>query len=115
MADQLVIYRNGATAYAFDKREGLARMQFAYVQRMDADMDRGIILDGERILNPDRTQRTRFVIGQLLEAVSINDSRGIAMLCRWLAQHVPDLDAIRIEDDGDDYRVELRYSDAGAE
>lgn len=115
MAGQLVIYRNGTEAYSFDKREGLARMQFAYVQRMDADMDRGINLDGERILSPDLTQRTRFVIGQLLEAVNLNDSRGIGMLCRWLAQQVPDLDAIRIEDDGDDYRVELDYGDTGAE
>lgn len=115
MAGELVIYRNGAMAYAFDKREGLARMQFAYVQRMDADMDRGINLDGERILSPDQTQRMRFVIGQLLEAVSINDSRAISMLCRWLAQHVPTLDVIRIEDDGDDYRVELGYGDAAAE
>lgn len=114
MSEQLAIYRNGEQVYAFDKREGLARMQFAYVQRMDADMDRGIQLDGERILDPDQAQRTRFILGQLLEAVSVNDSRGIAMLCRWLAQHVPALDVIRIEDDGDDFRVELGYGDTGA-
>lgn len=114
MSDELVIYRNSEQVYRFDKREGLARMQFAYVQRMDADMDRGIRLDGERILDPDHAQRTRFILGQLLEAVSVNDSRGIAMLCRWLAQHVPLLDAIRIEDDGDDYRVELEYGGTGA-
>lgn len=115
MADELLIYRNGAMVYSFDKREGLARMQFAYVQRMDADMDRGINLDGERILSPNQAQRTRFIIGQLLEAVSINDSRGIVMLCRWLAQHMPELDAIRVEDDGDEYRVALDRSGAGAE
>lgn len=112
MSGELTIYRNGEQVYVFDKRAGLARMQFAYVQRMDADMDRGIELDGERILNPDLSQRTRFVLGRLLDSVSINDSRGIVMLCRWLAQHVPTLDAIRIEDDGDDYRVELGYGDA---
>lgn len=114
MGDELAIYRNGEKAYAFDKREGLARMQFAYVQRMDAEMDRGIELDGERILSPDAAQRTRFVLGQLLDAVSINDSRGIAMLCRWLVQHVPTLAAIRIEDDGDEYRVELEHGETGA-
>ena len=113
MSEELAIYRNGEKVYVFDKRDGLARMQFAYVQRMDADMDRGIELEGERILNPDLTQRTRFVLGRLLEAVSVNDSRGIAMLCRWLAQHVPALDAIRIEDEADDYQVELDYGDGG--
>ena len=115
MADALVIYRNQTAVYSFDKRAGLARMQFAYVQRMDADMDRGIHLDGVRVLNPDLSQRARFVIGQLLEAVSINDSRAIAMLCRWLAQHVPALDAIRIEDTADAYHVDLDYGDTGAD
>jgi hypothetical protein len=115
VSDQLDIFRNGALAYSFDKREGLARMQFAYVQRMDADMDRGISLEGERILSPDHAQRTRYVIGQLLEAVNINDSRAIAMLCRWLAQQVSDLDAIRIEDHGDEVGVELNYSVAGTD
>lgn len=109
MSDELVIYRNEAEMYCFDKRDGLARMQFAYVQRLDADMDRGIELDGARVLSPDLAQRTRFVIGQLVEAVNINDSRMIGLLCRWLAQHVPALDAVRIEDSGDEYRVGLDY------
>lgn len=110
MADRLTIYRNGELAYEFDKREGLARMQFAYVQRMDADMDRGIELDGRRIASPSQAQRTQFVIGQLLDAVGVNDSRGIAMLCRYLAQRMPELDALRIEEDGDEYRVDLECS-----
>lgn len=107
MADCLRIYLNGVEAYSFDKRDGLARMQFAYVQRMDADMDRGIDLNGERVLSPVQAQRNHFVIGRLLDAVAINDSRDIAMLCRYLAQHAPELDAIRVEEDGDEYRVDL--------
>ena len=110
MAEHLTIYRNGELAYEFDKRDGLARMQFAYVQRMDADMDRGIELNGARITSPDQAQRTQFIIGQLLDAVSINDSRGIAMLCRYLARRMPELDAIRVEEDGDEYRVDLEFS-----
>lgn len=113
MAEQLVIYCDGAERYRFDKRDGLARMQFAYVQRLDADMDRGIELDGERVLCPDLPQRTRFVIGQLLHAVNSNDSRTLGLLCRWLAQHVPALDAIRIADSGDEVDVELGYDDGG--
>ena len=107
MADCLTIYLNRTEAYSFDKRDGLARMQFAYVQRMDADMDRGISLNGERILCPAQAQRNQFVIGRLLDAVAINDSRDISMLCRYLAQHAPELDAIRVEEDDDEYRVEL--------
>ena len=47
------------------------------------------------------------MIGRLLDAVVINDGRDIAMLCRYLAQHAPELDAIQVEEDGDAYRVEL--------
>lgn len=107
MADRLVIYLNGTEAYAFDKRAGLARMQFAYVQRMDADMDRGVSINGARILSPTQSERNQFVIGRLLDAVAVNDSRDIAMLCRYLGQHAPELDAIRVDDGGDEYRVEL--------
>ncbi len=107
MADQLRIIRDGALAYEFDKRASLERMQFAYVQRMDAVMDQGIQLHGEHIRSPVQMQRNQFVIGQLLEALSVNDSREIAMSCRYLAQHMPELDVIHIDEDGDEYRVNL--------
>ncbi|MBI5040387.1 MAG: hypothetical protein HZB57_04080 [Gammaproteobacteria bacterium] len=109
MAEQLAIYRNGVLAHEFDKRAALERMQFAYVQRMDADMDRGIRLNGEQIRSPAQAQRNQFVIGQLLDALGINDSRSIVMLCRYLAQHAPDLDVIRVEEDEDNYHVDLVY------
>ena len=47
------------------------------------------------------------MIGRLLDAVALNDSRDIAMLCRYLAQRAPELDAIQVEEVGDEYRVEL--------
>lgn len=115
MANCLVIIRNGVESHRFDKREGLARMQFAYVQRLDADMDRGVDLDGERVLCPDLAQRVRFVLGRLAAAVNVNDSQTVALLCRWLAQRAPDLDVIRIEEAGDEYRVELEYGNSGAD
>lgn len=109
MADKLRIFVSGAETHVFDKREGLARMQFAYVQRMQEDMDRGITFNGERLHSPTQDQRTQYVIGQLLEALLINDSRGISMLCRYLAQHAPGLNALHVEEDGDEYSVELDW------
>lgn len=109
VADELILYLEGEPAYRFDKREATARMQFAYVTRMDDDMSRGIELGGERIIDPDQTQRNHFVIGQLLEAVGINDSRAIAMCARYLIHRAPQLDGLRIEEDGDEYRVDLIY------
>jgi hypothetical protein len=31
------------------------------------------------------------------------------MLCRYLAQHAPGLNAIHVEEDGDEYSVELDW------
>ena len=112
VAEHLEIYRNGTLAYEYDKRAGLERMQFAYVQRMDADMDRGIHLNGEHIRSPGQAQRNQFVIGQLLQSLGINDSRSIAMLCRYLAQRMSELDVIRVQEDGDEYHVDLVYGPA---
>jgi hypothetical protein len=109
VAEHLEIYRNGTLAYEYDKRAGLERMQFAYVQRMDADMDRGIHLNGEYIRSPGQAERNQFVIGQLVKALGINDSRSIAMLCRYLAQRIPELDIIRVEEGRDNYSVDLVY------
>lgn len=109
MADHLFIYLNGTVVCEFDKREGLARMQFAYVRRMDEHMDRGIDLNGNQVRSPDQQQRNHFVIGQLLDALRINDRRDLALFCRYLAYHAPTLDAIRVEENGDEYTVGLEF------
>jgi len=109
MADRLSIYLNDAVVYEFDKRDGLARMQFAYVRRMDDHMDRGIDLNGTLLRSPDQQQRNHFVIGQLLEALKINDRRDLALFCRYLAYHAPALDVVRVEEDGDEYTVGLEF------
>lgn len=114
MSRQLKVCRNDETLIDFDKREASARMQFAYVQKMDTHMDQGIQLHGEKIADPDPQQRMQYVIGELLRALNLNDSRAAAMMCRYLAHRAPDLDRIEIVDTGEAFDVKLKFdSEAG--
>ena len=111
--EALAVYRNGACVHVCDRREARARMQFAYVAKMDGILDEGIELDGEFIRRPDEQQRLRYMIGEVVDAVLRNDTRMLDMLGRWLVQRVPRLDAIRIEDAGAELDVRLSFSDEG--
>lgn len=110
MTEQLTVYLNNVVVYQFDKCEGLARMQFVYVRRLDEYMDRGIDVHGELLRSPDQQQRNHFVIGRLLDTLRVNDRRDLELFCRYLAYHAPTLDAIRIEEDGDEYAVGLDFA-----
>lgn len=112
MATELTISMNGETLHSFNKKKGLARMQFAYVQRMDQNMDKGIHVGDEVIANPDRQQRVEFVIGQLLEALRVNDTRDVDMMCRYLAHRMPELDGVHITDEGETFEVTLELEEA---
>lgn len=111
MSNELTISMNGETLHSFNKKKGLARMQFAYVQRMDENMDQGIPVGDEMIANPDRQQRVEFVIGQLLEALRVNDKRDADMMCRYLAHRMPELDGVHIVDEGDTFEVTLELDE----
>lgn len=115
MAIDLTITMNGENVHSFNKKKGLARMQFAYVQRMDENMDQGIQVGDEVIGSPDDMDRAQFVIGQLLEALRVNDRRSVDMMCRYLAHRMPQLDGIHIKDEGDEFEVTLEMEEAGDE
>lgn len=109
MARTLRVCRGDEVLIDFDKREASARMQFAYVQKMDAHMDQGIRLHGETLADPTSEQRMQFVIGELLQALNLNDTRAAGMMCRYLAQRAPTLDRIELVDTGDSFEVKLAF------
>lgn len=110
MGDMLTLYRDEQLVLQLDKSEATARMQFAYVQRMDNEMDKGIELHGEGIRSPNQSQRNHFVIARILDAMAVNDQRAMTMYCRYLIHRAPQLDAIRVQEDGDEYAIDLVYS-----
>ena len=89
-------------------------LQRRQLDELDARLDEGIDLEGEHIDAPDRQQRARFIIGQLLRALTRDDEATARGLCTWLGCRLPELVAIRVSSREGELDVELDYADDGA-
>jgi hypothetical protein len=106
----LEIIQDGESLLHFECGATLSALQRRQLAQLDQRLDQGFELDGERIARPDRDQRMRFVIGQLLRVLQRGEAPALRGLCTWLGQRVPELSAIRINTEGDVLEVELEYS-----
>lgn len=97
MKQQLTVVLNGASQLEYDRNKVLPDDLKAYLQRMDAQMDQGIQLDGQYLAMPDGLQRARFVAEQLLHAVQTDNEAMAAATCSYLAVRIPDLKQVRAE------------------
>jgi hypothetical protein len=101
-AQRLTVVLNGESQLEFDRGKELPEAHHAALERMDARMDQGILLDSRPIERPDALQRARFVAGQLLQAVQDGNETMAAATCTWLAVRIPDLQQVRgvLREDG---------------
>jgi hypothetical protein len=114
LARILEVIRDGTTLLHFTRGPTVPALQRRQLDELDSRLDEGIDLEGEHIDTPDRQQRARFVIGQLLRALARDDEATARGLCVWLVQRVPELVAIRVSTRGGVLDVELDYVDEGA-
>ena len=105
----LEIIQDGEPLLRFECGATLPALQRRQLAQLDLRLDQGVELDGERIARPDRDQRMRFVIGQLLHALQRGETPAVRGLCTWLGQRVPELSAIRIHTRAEALEVELEY------
>ncbi len=110
MSEKMTVLVNGIAQVEYRRDVPLEERQRAYLTKMDAQMDSGILLDGETIDQPDRLQRARYVALTLAEAILQDREAETAATCSWLAERIPDLQQVRI-DAGEDgqVRVELIF------
>ena len=110
MSEKMTVLVNGVAQVEYRRDVPLEERQRAYLAKMDAQMDRGIPLEGETVDHPDRLQRARYVALTLAEAILQDREAEIAATCSWLAERIPDLQQVRI-DAGEDgqVRVELIF------
>jgi hypothetical protein len=106
----LEITQDGESLLHFECGATLPALQRRQLEALDTRLDQGIELEGESIPAPDRQQRARFVIGELLRALARDDADTVRGLCTWLSQRLPELAAIRISTREGDLEVELEYA-----
>jgi hypothetical protein len=111
MSNLLAVLLNGIAQLEYDRDKPLPPHQAAYLEKMDAKMDAGILVDDTTIENPDINQRARFVTANLLGAMKSNDEEMTAALCTWLANRLPDLKQVKMDEDGGRISIDLVFDE----
>jgi hypothetical protein len=103
----LSIYVNEQLVYEYDRDTSLDDNQLTFLDRMDADMDRGIKIRGELITDPDDKQRATFVAMNLIRALQQENDAAISVSCAYLATRLPDLAEVQADDHETTVKIEL--------
>jgi hypothetical protein len=106
MSNIMAVLRDGIAQLEYDRNRPLPVHQAAYLDKMDARMDEGILVGEETIESPELNQRAQFVAGNLVHAFNTGDEQLAAAMCSWLATRLPDLKQVRIRS-GDDGEVAI--------
>ena len=109
MNNMLAVLLNGIAQLEYDRDKPLPPHQAAYLDKMDSKMDAGIVADDATIRNPDINQRAQFIAANLVGAMKSNDEEMTAALCTWLANRLPDLKQVKIDEDGDRVSIDLVF------
>lgn len=104
---QLTIFVNRKVVYEYDKDVPLQANKLAFLDTMDRDMSRGIRIRGQLIAQPDQQQRANFMALNLIKALQ-QDNQAVAQAsCAYLAQRLPALTEVHVDDGSDGLEIEL--------
>jgi len=99
MSNSLVVLVNGESQLEYDRTKALPPKQLEFLDIMDEKMSKGISLNGSTIASPDTVQRAQFVSMQLIAALIDSNDQLIAASCAYLANRLPDLKQLKVDED----------------
>jgi len=99
MSNSLVVLVNGESQLEYDRTKALPPKQLEFLDIMDEKMSKGISLNGSTIAGPDTVQRAQFVSMQLIAALIDSNDQLIAASCAYLANRLPDLKQLKVDED----------------
>lgn len=111
MSNLLGVLLNGIAQLEYDRNHLLPEHQAAYLEKMDRKMSEGIVVDGETIPDPDLDQRTRFVAANLTHAIKSGDEAKAAAMCTYLANRLPDLKQVKIDETDEGIAIDLVFDE----
>ena len=103
----LEVLVNNEIVFEFDRYLPIEDEQLAFLDRMDTDMDRGIKIHGELLVNPDSQQRATFVSMNLIKALQQGNEAVKTASCAYLINRHPKLIAVHANDHGNTIKIEL--------
>ena len=109
MSSIMAVLLNGIAQLEYDREKLLPAHQAAYLDKMDATMDGGILVGNETVRDPDRNQRAQFAAASLVHALRTDDESLAAAMCSYLAIRMPDLRQVLIEDNAGQVSIEFVF------
>jgi hypothetical protein len=85
----LSVFVNEQLAFEYDRSTRVDENQLAFLDKIDADMDKGVKIPGELITDRDSKQKTTFVALNRLRALKQEDDTRIAVYCSYLNSQLP--------------------------
>lgn len=114
MGMKLTVFINNEPVIEYDRNMRLPGKQRQYLDKMDADMDAGFELEGEKIESPDEKDRAKFVAMTLVHSIEANNEPMIVATCAYLASRQASLKEVRADQDGDNMMMDLVYDQGEA-
>lgn len=111
MSELFAVLLNDVAQLEYDRDRPLPPHQAAYLDKMDKKMDAGVLIGNQNVENPNINQRAQFVAANLLSAMKANDEEMSAALCTWLANRLPDLKQVKMNEDGDRVSIDLVFDE----
>jgi hypothetical protein len=95
MHNTLAIVINGESQIEYDRNKPLPEQQLKFLDKMDNDMDQGVVLGDVQIDSPSDLQRAQFVALQLVDAIQADNEQVAAAMVAYLANRIPELKQLR--------------------
>jgi hypothetical protein len=111
MNNVMAVFLNGIAQLEYDRDRLLPDHQAAYLDKMDAKMDAGILVGNETVTEPDQNQRTQFAAANLAHALQAQDEAVAAAMCSYLAIRLPDLKQVKIEYEDGEISIEFIFDE----
>ena len=96
--ENLTLYINDEFVFQFDKDHPIDDEQIKFLDRMDADMDRGIKVYGQLVKKPDIQQKATFVSLNLIKALQQDNQAIITASCAYLVNRMPRISEVHAKD-----------------
>lgn len=107
----MTVLLNRIAQLEYHRDRALPDHQALHLDKMDQKMEQGIMLGDTTIENPDINQRAQFVAANLVHAIKNNQEANAAAMCTWLANRLPELKQVKIEEQGDEMSIDLVFDE----
>ncbi len=112
MSNKMTVLLNRITQLEYYRDRPLPDHQALHLDKMDEKMEQeGILVGDTTIDNPDLNQRAQFVAANLAHAIKNDQEAMAAAMCTWLANRLPELKQVKIEEQGDEISINLVFDE----